>query len=349
MPRSVHVRTIPVVATTLLVAALTAQADLLRARPDGWHSVAPMHNTRSAFGAALGADGHIYAVGGYSDGGDTATVERYDPRIDQWTPVGALSTPRKFHQVAAIGRHIYAIGGQVAGQSVGTMEIYDVFDDAWVASPHALNTAREEFGMTVDQFGKIYVIGGYDSRHTRLSSVEVFDPRDSAAGWRVLSTSLQHARAALGSGTDREGRVYAIGGHIDPDSGTSSVERLDPADLAAGWQSGPSLNQAREPGGCATTSNGAIHLLGGWRSISGPHLSSVEVYDASGDRWVLGELPDMTRSINSFAAVFDAHGRLYAIGGEHFDVQAAVERIPEPATLMMLTLSAYAVLRRPGR
>jgi N-acetylneuraminic acid mutarotase len=85
---------------------------------DTWMDRASMPTPRQAMGAALGADGRIYVVGGaksYSDPVPLNVVEIYDPKRDTWNEGPPLKRPRRGHQVVALpdGR-LYAIGGWVA-------------------------------------------------------------------------------------------------------------------------------------------------------------------------------------------------------------------------------------------
>lgn len=80
-----------------------------------WEARAPMPSPRHAMGAALGADGKIYVVGGaisYSSPRGRDAVFVYDPAKNQWDKGPSLIHAR-FHHAIAAGRDgkIYAIGG----------------------------------------------------------------------------------------------------------------------------------------------------------------------------------------------------------------------------------------------
>ncbi len=82
---------------------------------DTWTPRHPMPKGRQNMGAALGADGRIYVVGGYeSYTGSFAQkdVQIYDPKTDTWTMGPRLKTARGNHAVVATpDGKIYAIGG----------------------------------------------------------------------------------------------------------------------------------------------------------------------------------------------------------------------------------------------
>jgi N-acetylneuraminic acid mutarotase len=95
-----------------------ASVEMYDPETDSWFERAPMPTPRQAMGAALGADGRIYVVGGahsYSNSKPLSVVEIYDPAADTWSKGPPLAHPRRGHQVVATpeGR-IYAIGGWVA-------------------------------------------------------------------------------------------------------------------------------------------------------------------------------------------------------------------------------------------
>jgi len=104
-----------------------------------WEARAPMPQGRHAMGAALGADGRIYVVGGavsYSHPRGERDVFVYDPRRDTWSRGPSLHQGRFHHAVAVDpnGR-IYALGGQ--GQK-GPFGLGDVVK---LASVEVLDTA----------------------------------------------------------------------------------------------------------------------------------------------------------------------------------------------------------------
>lgn len=82
---------------------------------DTWTLGAPMPRPRQMLGAATGADGRIYVVGGVpglSRGNSSDAVDVYDPRTDTWSEGPDLRQARHSHAVvAAPDGRIFAIGG----------------------------------------------------------------------------------------------------------------------------------------------------------------------------------------------------------------------------------------------
>lgn len=109
-------------------------------KADTWQARAAMPEGRHAMGAALGADGKIYVIGGavsYSQPRGTDTVFVYDPAENHWEKGPSLIHAR-FHHAIAAGRDgkIYAIGGRVnrLTDTAGTATV-EVLDTANLPKP----------------------------------------------------------------------------------------------------------------------------------------------------------------------------------------------------------------------
>lgn len=225
--------------------------------------------------------------------------------------------------------------------------------------------------------GRLYVVGGYDTRR----SLYVYD---IAADTWSSGPNLPQGSDNLAV-LEREGRIWALGG----EAGTA-VQVFDPATQA--WASGPALPAARFAAAAASL-DGALHLAGGWnlsntasasltrhdrlaagastwssaaalatarnaagaaalggrlyvvggrspgiRASDQTSLASVEVYDPVAGTWAAGPALPTARGSLAVAAL---GGRLYAMGGESTPgtVSDAVERF-DPATQAWSTLAA---------
>lgn len=65
-------------------------------------------------------DGLLYAVGGYNGQITVNTVERYNPRTEEWTTITEMTTARSMLGVASLNGHLYAVGKYSADQRQGT-------------------------------------------------------------------------------------------------------------------------------------------------------------------------------------------------------------------------------------
>src|SRR5207245_2149860 len=95
-------------------------------RTNKWTTLPSMSEARQMLGAAVAADGRIFAIGG-SHYGVTNLVEVYTLRTRTWTKVAPMLTAREGLAVAvgADGR-IYAMGGRNDNDGFfSTVEAYD--------------------------------------------------------------------------------------------------------------------------------------------------------------------------------------------------------------------------------
>ncbi|XP_067636350.1 kelch-like protein 5 [Eurosta solidaginis] len=79
---------------------------------------------------------YIYAIGrdivGRSDSYSTS-VERYDPKRNEWTMIASLNILRRYVCAVSIGNQLFAIGGITGPQKfVDSVEVYDMANDKWL-------------------------------------------------------------------------------------------------------------------------------------------------------------------------------------------------------------------------
>src|SRR2546423_8606265 len=115
---------------------------------------------RTAFGAATGPDGRIYAIGGkigFDSKGFlvTNTVEAYSPSTNSWTFVA--STPDLYDNVRAVT----GSDGKIYATNGSKLDAYDTATDTWtqLAAPSRL-IYPEAFCLGND--GRLYLIQGMD-------------------------------------------------------------------------------------------------------------------------------------------------------------------------------------------
>jgi hypothetical protein len=194
-----------------------------------WAAAPSLAVGRTGGGAVVGADGNIYAVGGFDQGSfaPTDTVETLAGA--QWTTLGAhLLTARSDHATAVLadGR-IFAFGGisGVSGPKLDSIESLPSGGSAFVAG-HVMTEARSLFAAATVN-GRIYVIGGnvYGvATPSVLGLVEAYDP--ATQSWTRVA-SLPTPRFALAAAAGSDGKIYAVGGH-DGNSAVPALEVLTP-------------------------------------------------------------------------------------------------------------------------
>ena len=91
-----------------------------------WELSKPMNTVRSRVGVAV-VGGKLYSIGGFDGAARLATVECYNPVLDEWTTVSPMTTKRSALAVAAVGEDLYVIGGYDGIASLCSVEMYAFF------------------------------------------------------------------------------------------------------------------------------------------------------------------------------------------------------------------------------
>uniref|UniRef100_H2YHH9 BTB domain-containing protein n=1 Tax=Ciona savignyi TaxID=51511 RepID=H2YHH9_CIOSA len=110
-----------------------------------WTNCAPMSKRRGGVGVGV-CGSHLYAIGGHDAPASnqmsklSETVERYDPKTDQWSTVAPMSVPRDAVGICVLGGRLYACGGYdvismqhivIAPSYLATCESYDPQSNEW--------------------------------------------------------------------------------------------------------------------------------------------------------------------------------------------------------------------------
>jgi N-acetylneuraminic acid mutarotase len=302
-----------------------------------WAPIAPMPTPRWHAGAATGADGRVYVVGGFDPlFNPVATVFAYDPATNSWANVAPMPTARGLLAVAAgADGRVYAIGGRTAADrgSLAVVEAYTPATNSW-ARLAPLPAARSDLAAALGGDGRVYAIAGDPCSPVCFQNlpdeVDVHAYTPGTNQWQRVA-DLPTPRHGHAAATDRAGRVYAIGGYSSFEGYASAVERYDPATNA--WTRLPRLPTARVELAAATGADGRIYAFGGTVCCD-EHFSTTEVFDSSANRWEAG--PPMTTPRVVLGGTADRGGRVYAIGG-----------CAAPCSTNILS-SAEALETRPG-
>ena len=101
---------------------------------ESWQYVAPMLIPRFGF-SVVSLNGYLYAIGGQSERKEKSalkTVERYDPGLNDWTPVCEMRFKRCYHCACVYDEKIFVIGGiDDSGNVIEEIECYDPSKDEW--------------------------------------------------------------------------------------------------------------------------------------------------------------------------------------------------------------------------
>jgi hypothetical protein len=136
---------------------ITAYAEFEQA----WMPRPSMATPRGSLAAAA-VDGKIYAIGGYTLGGDpVASMEFYDPSTNVWSVRASMSGPRSEMAAAVVNNTIYVVGGDSAAGGdpstpLTTVEAYDATTDSWTTKAPMLTARRFPAAAAVNRI--LYVI-----------------------------------------------------------------------------------------------------------------------------------------------------------------------------------------------
>jgi large repetitive protein len=276
-----------------------------------WVSKQPMPQAvLDAGGKALG--GKVYVVAGKTSAGHRTRMDIYDPTMDSWTKGPSLPGPAVENPaVATLNGKLYVFGGSTDAFSgaVNNAAEYDPMSQSWRRLA-PMNTARG--GATAQAIkGKVYVVGGMNSKGASLASVEVYNPvKNTWSKAPAMNTRRDNpGSAAFG------GKLYVFGGRTRNADGTTvsgtlaKVERYDPS--TSRW-----VGRTPMPTGRRTmvvgTLNGRAQVMGGERTSTGGSFAANEEYDPQTDSWrVLAPLPTPRHG----AVAGTLSGTVYVIGG----------------------------------
>jgi N-acetylneuraminic acid mutarotase len=205
-----------------------------------WSTKAPMPTPRGDLMAVAGADGRLYAIGGWNardasnDAIPLSTVEAFAPATNTWTTMASMPTPRFQLAGAVLGSNIYAIGGESESTiDLANVEVFDTTSNAWTAlAPMPSTTDACHSGLTVFgraalaaavKKGKIYAMGGTNEDFEALCSVLAYNP---AANTWTSAAPMPTARAFLAASAS-DGSVSAIGGFANPGSFSSPLSAAE--------------------------------------------------------------------------------------------------------------------------
>jgi N-acetylneuraminic acid mutarotase len=201
-----------------------------------WRTKAPMPTPRGDLMAVAGADGKLYAIGGWNarnssnDAIPLSTVEAYDPATNTWATMAPMPTPRFQLAGAVLGVNIYAIGGESESTNdLANVEVFDTTSNAWTAlapmpsTTDACNSGLHVTGRaalaTAVKRGRIYAMGGTNEDFEALCGVLVYNPVGNT--W-ASAAHMPTARAFLAA-TSSGATVFAIGGFAAPGSRSSPL------------------------------------------------------------------------------------------------------------------------------
>jgi N-acetylneuraminic acid mutarotase len=280
-----------------------------------WVVRSPMPTGRLGLALSGAKNGRIYAAGGWGvTESDRVfshhTFEEYDPATDSWATRAPMPTSRyRLGLAGASNGKVYAVGGtgQDAGGSwipaLSTLEEYDLTTGRWTTKA-PMPTAREGFGFAAAGNGKLYAVGGTDSRGV-LPTVEEYDPATNT--WKTKAP-MPTKRTKLVLVAAANGKLYALGG-ASIVARHATVEEYDPGTNV--WTTKAPMLTAREEFGGAAARNGKVYAIGGWDGTG--TMAVVEEYDPATNKWATRA--PMLAARDQLGVAAATNGKIYAVGG----------------------------------
>lgn len=152
----------------------------------------PLHPAGAPWVYCLPTDGNLYAVGGYDSSSHLATVEKYEPQVNSWTPVASMLSRRSSAGVAVLEGALYVAGGNDGTSCLNSVERYSTKAGAWeTVAP--MNIRRSTHDL-VAMDGWLYAVGGNDGSSS-LNSIEKYNPRTNK--W-VAASCMFTRRSSVG-------------------------------------------------------------------------------------------------------------------------------------------------------
>ncbi|MBN2005647.1 MAG: hypothetical protein JXA21_19975 [Anaerolineae bacterium] len=237
-----------------------ALSNVARYRPaDGWQK---MDNKPTPAGNIDAAElnGKIYVAGGY-DGGNLAAFEVFDPAQpagSQWNIAASLPVSISGGAMAAACDKVYLMGGSDSSDSaVNTVYVYDPTDPGAGWASAAAMPQPQRYASAVAARGLIFAVGDWDTG----TRVQVYDC--VANTWLSGYPQLKVERQSPGTAAIQNRYIVTYGGApAESHAGHVAVEILDLDNLAAGWQTGPLMNQGRA-GSSGGVTGGRLIAVGG--------------------------------------------------------------------------------------
>jgi hypothetical protein len=294
---------------------------------------APLPTARDSLAAATGADGRIYAIGGYdlNTGNVLATVEIFDPRTNLWTTGASLPTAAQYMGAASTASGIFVMGGGDANyDAYDTGQFLDISTGIWSKTSAAPMPFMDNT-PAVGPGGTFFMPGGCDitsgvCNPAGTSQVLKFTPTGTGAGgtW-ALGPSLPFATDLLGDTAGLNGTIYAISGAPDDTTPISNLQILVPG--ATAWSQGPDILTPRCDFSAATDNAGLIYAIGGDNcpeTINYTVYANTEIFSPDAGTWVEG--PAIPTGVTTAGCTLGPDGRIYVIGGtDGFSDQTTVQ------------------------
>lgn len=188
--------------------------------------------------------------------GAVATVDRYNPATQEWSPVAPLRMPRFMPMSVSHQGKIYVAGGGDAGrQMLDSIEVFDPAAQLW-AQGEKLPDARA-WGQLVSDGNFIYLIGGLNAQGQYMSRIDRYDTTQKTWQTNALP-ALPTGLAGFGAALTPQGLV--VSGGTTPEGFKPETHVLN-LKQPSGWQHIANMEPARAGLALVSTSQG-LYAMG---------------------------------------------------------------------------------------
>jgi N-acetylneuraminic acid mutarotase len=232
--------------------------------------------------------GKVLVVAGWSESGEVASTEIYDPGSGISVGAGDLSDARSGHTATLLADGRVLVAGGYGLITNDPEPIYDSLDSVELYEPHggwttvdSMQEGRSGHTATLLPSGKVLVVGGYYKDGVweyQRNSAELYNP---ATGTWLAAAILGLARAYHTATLLPSGKVLVAGGYNYNDGHLTSAEIYDPANGT--WSPTGELVYSRASHTATLLPSGKVLVTGGW-GYDTIH-SSAEIYDPATGTW----------------------------------------------------------------
>jgi N-acetylneuraminic acid mutarotase len=204
-------------------------AEIFDEKTGTWSTINPMNIGRGEFANVKLHDGRVLVMGGTTQDllqSPTATAEIFDPKTQQWTFTGSMTTGREDHvAVVLLDGRVLVAGGTVSEDSprFTSAEIFDPKTGNW-SPTGSMNVGRSEIeyaGVRLPD-GRVLVPGGHSAPHTETNTADLFDPKTGTWAPAGLMNAARAGHVAIVLRGNRG--VLVMGGLTSDSAATNSVD-----------------------------------------------------------------------------------------------------------------------------
>ncbi|XP_061582031.1 kelch-like protein 10 [Cololabis saira] len=215
----------------------------------------------------------LLAMGGWSAGDPTNSIEAYDIRTNRCTNVpNDAGRPRAYHGTAFLNGYVYFIGGFDGRSFFNSVCRSDPTTHTW-QEVAPMYYRRCYVSVTVLN-GCIYAIGGYNG-HTRLRTAEYYEPQTNQ--WTCIAPMNELRSDA--SCTTLHNKIYICGGF----NGRGCLETAEYYDPQTMQWTLISPMTCRRSGVGVVACGDKVYAVGGFDGDN--RLRSVECYNPGTNTW----------------------------------------------------------------